>query len=43
MCSATNAEHVSSMIGQYLNFPEMALLRGDPRLKAVRKKVGLPT
>jgi hypothetical protein len=29
-------------IGTYLNLPELALLRGDPRLKAFRKKVGLP-
>jgi TolB-like protein len=29
-------------IGIYLNVPELSLLRGDPRLKAFRKKVGLP-
>jgi hypothetical protein len=29
-------------IGWYLNFPDMPLLRGDPRLKLFRKKVGLP-
>ncbi len=29
-------------IGRTLNNPEFALLRGDPRLKALRKKVGLP-
>jgi hypothetical protein len=29
-------------IAQELNFPEFALLRGDPRLKALRKTVGLP-
>jgi TolB-like protein len=29
-------------VGLQLTFPEMALLRGDPRLKALRKKVGLP-
>jgi hypothetical protein len=29
-------------VGQYLNFPELALLQGDPRLKAFRKRVGLP-
>ena len=29
-------------IGIYLHLPELALLRGDPRLKAFRKKVGLP-
>jgi TolB-like protein/Flp pilus assembly protein TadD len=29
-------------IGRALTFPEYALLRGDPRLKALRKRVGLP-
>ena len=29
-------------IGIYLNLPELAFLRGDPRLKAFRKRVGLP-
>jgi TolB-like protein len=29
-------------IGQYLTYPELSLLRGDPRLKTLRKKVGLP-
>ncbi|HKA18839.1 MAG TPA: tetratricopeptide repeat protein [Blastocatellia bacterium] len=29
-------------VGTYINLPELALLRGDPRLKAFRKKVGLP-
>jgi serine/threonine-protein kinase len=29
-------------LGRALNYPELALLRGDPRLKALRKKVGLP-
>ncbi len=29
-------------IGRALNSPEFALLRDDPRLKALRKKVGLP-
>ena len=29
-------------IGRALTFPEYALLRGDPRIKALRKKVGLP-
>ena len=29
-------------IGIYLNLPELAFLRGDPRLKTFRKKVGLP-
>ena len=29
-------------IGEALNSPEFALLRGDPRVKALRKRVGLP-
>ena len=29
-------------IGRDLTWPELASLRGDPRLKALRKKVGLP-
>lgn len=29
-------------VGVYLHYPELALLRGDPRLQALRKKVGLP-
>ena len=29
-------------MGHILTLPELALLRGDPRLKALRKKVGLP-
>jgi tetratricopeptide (TPR) repeat protein len=29
-------------IGRVLTMPEFALLRGDPRLKALRRKVGLP-
>jgi TolB-like protein/tetratricopeptide (TPR) repeat protein len=29
-------------IGRALTWPEFALLRGDPRVKALRKKVGLP-
>jgi TolB-like protein/Flp pilus assembly protein TadD len=29
-------------MGWILGLPELALLRGDPRLKALRKKVGLP-
>jgi adenylate cyclase len=29
-------------IGMALNSPEFALLRGDPRVQALRKKVGLP-
>ncbi len=32
----------SIRIGTYLNGPELALVRGDPRLAALRKKVGLP-
>lgn len=29
-------------IGRALTFPELDLIRGDPRLKTLRKKVGLP-
>jgi hypothetical protein len=29
-------------VGRILNFPELDLIRGDPRLRALRKKVGLP-
>jgi serine/threonine-protein kinase len=29
-------------IGRALNYPEFALLKGDPRASALRKKVGLP-
>jgi hypothetical protein len=29
-------------VGRTLTFPELAFLHGDPRLKVVRKKVGLP-
>jgi len=29
-------------IGRMLAFPELALLRGDPRVKDLRKKAGLP-
>jgi tetratricopeptide (TPR) repeat protein len=29
-------------LGWVLTWPEMSLLRGDPRVKALRKKVGLP-
>ena len=29
-------------VGMYLNSPELASLRGDPRLSAIRTKVGLP-
>jgi TolB-like protein/Flp pilus assembly protein TadD len=29
-------------IGRTLTFPELDLIRGDPRVKALRKKVGLP-
>ncbi len=30
-------------VGQYLTYPELALLRGDPRLKVFRHKIGLPS
>jgi hypothetical protein len=29
-------------LGRDLTYPEFALVRGDPRVKALRKKVGLP-
>jgi hypothetical protein len=29
-------------LGRNLTYPEFALIRGDPRVKALRKKVGLP-
>jgi hypothetical protein len=29
-------------LGRDLTYPEFALVRGDPRLKPLRKKVGLP-
>jgi TolB-like protein/Flp pilus assembly protein TadD len=29
-------------VGRILSFPELDLIRGDPRLKAIRQKVGLP-
>jgi len=29
-------------LGRNLTYPEFASLRGDPRVKALRKKVGLP-
>ena len=29
-------------IGRALTWPELSLLRGDPRVNALRKKVGLP-
>ena len=29
-------------IGRILTFSELALVRGDPRVRALRKKVGLP-
>jgi serine/threonine protein kinase/Tfp pilus assembly protein PilF len=32
----------SIRLGVYLNRPELALVRGDPRLAALRKKIGLP-
>ncbi len=32
----------AARIGQALNSPEFALLRGDPRVKTLRKKVGFP-
>jgi hypothetical protein len=32
----------AARIGRALNAPEFALLRGDPRAKALRRKVGLP-
>jgi TolB-like protein/DNA-binding winged helix-turn-helix (wHTH) protein len=32
----------AARVGRYLSSPEFALLRGDPRVKALRKKVGLP-
>jgi adenylate cyclase len=36
------AELGAARIGRALNSPEFTLLRGDPRVKALRKKVGLP-
>jgi tetratricopeptide (TPR) repeat protein len=36
------AELGAVRIGRALNSPEFALLRGDPRVKSLRKKVGLP-
>lgn len=29
-------------VGRYINYPEMALVGDDPRLKGFRKSVGLP-
>jgi TolB-like protein len=29
-------------VGRILSFPELDLIRGDPRVKVIRKKVGLP-
>lgn len=29
-------------VGREMTFPEFAFLRGDPRFKVLRKKVGLP-
>jgi hypothetical protein len=28
-------------VGQWLNLPELALLKGDPRVKVLRQKIGL--
>lgn len=28
--------------GQYLTYPELAILRGDPPLSTLRKRIGLP-
>ena len=36
------ASRGAQRVGEYLNLPELALLRGDPRAKALRKKIGLP-
>src|SRR5262249_45442739 len=36
------AELGAQRVGVYINYPELALLRDDPRLKALQKKVGLP-
>lgn len=30
-------------VGRTLTFPELSLIRGDPRVRALRKKVGLPS
>jgi tetratricopeptide (TPR) repeat protein len=39
-------EHMAELgpvrVGRALTFPELSLIRGDPRLRALRKKVGLP-
>jgi tetratricopeptide (TPR) repeat protein len=32
----------ATRVGQYLTYPELTVIRGDPRVKALRKKVGLP-
>jgi len=32
----------AARVGRALSSPEFALLRGDPRVKALRKRVGLP-
>ena len=29
-------------MGRALIYPELSLLRGDPRVKSLRRKVGLP-
>jgi hypothetical protein len=33
---------LGAVIGRVLNYPELSLVRGDPRLTALLKKVGLP-
>jgi TolB-like protein len=36
------AELGAQRVGVYINYPELAFLRDDPRLKALQKKIGLP-
>jgi TolB-like protein len=36
------AELGALRVGVYINYPELAFLRDDPRLKTLQKKVGLP-
>jgi TolB-like protein/Tfp pilus assembly protein PilF len=36
------AELGAQRVGVYINYPELAFLREDPRLKVLQKKVGLP-